>query len=846
MVSGLRIDGGTHILPARVRKTIQSIKEIVGNHSDADIYTTLKETNMDPNETAQKLLNQDPFREVKRRRDKKKENVGYKGSLDAQRNSEDVRQGTKVYTLSDRNVRRGAYAKSSWPGISKEFRVVRDNRVNRNSNREVKPASSHLAISSNEVSSNVSKSGITPRGAHGGPFGGRMSQVSFRKTDSHPSNQRDGHSTGMAQKELRDDVGVSMLSSIPDMHIGKPNDSEPHSPVLASNGAAVGLYSSSTDPVHVPSPDSRSSAAVGAIKREVGAVGVRRQLKDSSINQSSGPSVSLANSVSERDGSSDSFQPMTSISKSEQLSHITESVIPGLVGSRSTLNNQHSNRQHQPTMGHQKASQPNKEWKPKSSQKLSTGNPGVIGTPSKPKAPADESKDLHSEAANVQEKLARVDIHENQHVIIAEHIRVPDNDQYRLVFGSFGTESDSSGCLVSGLQAIRGPEELNGESSTSQSVSALEISTDDASGSRQVDLLDDQVRNSESNSPDSGTATELQSADKRESSSPQALDTYAEIGLVRDRNSKYTPAPQHQDPSELLGFSAYDPQTGYDLPYFRPTMDETVRVQGLPSQDAVNSHTANGIPASTIPMVQQQQTPVAQMYPQVHVSHFANLMPYRQFLSPVYVPPMAMPGYSSSPAYPHPSNGNSFLLMPGGSTHMNANNLKYGIQQFKPLPAGSPAGFGNFNSPAGFAVNAPGVVGSATGLEDSSRIKYKDGNLYVPNAQAETSEIWIQNPRDLPGLQSAPYYNMPGQTPHGAYLPSHSGHASFSAAVAQSTHMQFPGLYHPTPQPAAIGNPHHMGPGMGGNVGVAAATPGPQVGTFQQPQLGHLNWTTNF
>ena len=58
MVSGLRIDGGTQILPARVRKTIQSIKEIVGNHSDADIYTTLKETNMDPNETAQKLLNQ--------------------------------------------------------------------------------------------------------------------------------------------------------------------------------------------------------------------------------------------------------------------------------------------------------------------------------------------------------------------------------------------------------------------------------------------------------------------------------------------------------------------------------------------------------------------------------------------------------------------------------------------------------------------------------------------------------------------------------------------------------------------------------------------------------------------
>lgn len=58
MVTSSRMEGGTQILSARVRKTIQSIKEIVGNHSDADIYVALKETNMDPNETAQKLLNQ--------------------------------------------------------------------------------------------------------------------------------------------------------------------------------------------------------------------------------------------------------------------------------------------------------------------------------------------------------------------------------------------------------------------------------------------------------------------------------------------------------------------------------------------------------------------------------------------------------------------------------------------------------------------------------------------------------------------------------------------------------------------------------------------------------------------
>lgn len=98
--------------------------------------------------------------------------------------------------------------------------------------------------------------------------------------------------------------------------------------------------------------------------------------------------------------------------------------------------------------------------------------------------------------------------------------------------------------------------------------------------------------------------------------------------------------------------------------------------------------------------------------------------------------------------------------------------------------------------------------------------------------------------RDLPSMQSGSYYNMTGQTPHAAYLPSHTSHASFNAA-AQSSHVQFPGMYH-TPQPAGIPSPHH--PAVGGNLGVGLAAGGPatQVNAFQQPQLGHMNWTGNF
>ena len=110
------------------------------------------------------------------------------------------------------------------------------------------------------------------------------------------------------------------------------------------------------------------------------------------------------------------------------------------------------------------ASQPNKEWKPKSSQKPSLNRPGVIGTPTKSVSPpAHDSEDLESEAAKVQDKLSRVNIHENQNVIIAQHIRVPETDRCRLTFGSFGKEFDSAHDLVNGYQAGGQGGEVNEE-----------------------------------------------------------------------------------------------------------------------------------------------------------------------------------------------------------------------------------------------------------------------------------------------------------------------------------------------------------------------------------------------
>ncbi|KAK4795482.1 hypothetical protein SAY86_013476 [Trapa natans] len=67
--------GGSRVsIPDDVLRTIQNIRESTGKqHSDEDVYAMYMECAMDPDETAQKLLFVDTFKEVKSRRDKRKE-----------------------------------------------------------------------------------------------------------------------------------------------------------------------------------------------------------------------------------------------------------------------------------------------------------------------------------------------------------------------------------------------------------------------------------------------------------------------------------------------------------------------------------------------------------------------------------------------------------------------------------------------------------------------------------------------------------------------------------------------------------------------------------------------------
>lgn len=88
------------------------------------------------------------------------------------------------------------------------------------------------------------------------------------------------------------------------------------------------------------------------------------------------------------------------------------------------------------------------------------------------------------------------------------------------------------------------------------SASVPEYSTEDPAGGKQLELMDGHIRNSGSNSPASVAMSDHQSSEQRESSSPENLDNYADVGLVRNNSPSYSPELlQTQDTSELPSFS---------------------------------------------------------------------------------------------------------------------------------------------------------------------------------------------------------------------------------------------------------------------------------------------------
>ncbi|XP_011008079.1 PREDICTED: flocculation protein FLO11 [Populus euphratica] len=883
--------GGVRVsIPSNARKTIQNIKEIAGNHSDEEIYAMLKECSMDPNETAQKLLSQDPFHEVKRKRDRKKENAHNRESGDSRWRSGSqgrVSRGSRAI-FSPRRA-------SHDTGGGRNSAAGRDNGI---SHAVEKGTGSSLSASeekSKETTASASLSAVVANGPTG--------VVSGNSSAIHASNLP----TGSNQHEVASSpVGVNNVGKAashidvdktPTIAFGTGDTCKESVPSSSNSSMSVAPASSSTvcfslsDPVLIPSNELHPPGTVGAIKREVG------------IHQTAGESNAVIPSEKSASEIGLPFMQGKLPSKNQgvgknQLSESSQpssaSIQGGSSGSRPSSN--YSSRSQQ-LIGPQKVGS-NKEWKPKSTNPNVAQESGTAGLSAISNIPPEASG--HSqpssgvfdseEATAILQKLEELHLPQRQNVIIPHHIHVPESERTKLSFGSFDASFGVPSCHVSP------PESDKISTPVSETSQVIEESVEEQAQSKQNTL----VTAEEGNYPDhpqspshvpgklsaegdvsSNVVPDYES--KQEAALLSGGQQYSVVHTSPSYSFGFVPpmlgsqiAPfensesQARDVSRLPSFvvqQPFDPPSYY-AQFYRSSADSDGHVSPFPApgvaskyngnvavlpphtsqspQEGGNSlvlSTAGPTPLVTQPvgvMPTQQPVPVFRPPTGLHISHFPqNYIPYAPYFSPLYVPPPGIHQFLSNGAFPQQPQAGSVYPAPASAA---AAGVKYALPQYKPgantvnaTHIGMPSGYGPYgSSPTGYNPNSAVTGGNTTTSDDLGASQFKENNVYITGQQSsEGSAVWIAAPgRDMSGLPASSLYNLPPQGQH------------VTSAPTQAAHGTFTNIYHPG-QPVTAAAVHPLlqqSQAMGGAVDMV----GPAANVYQQPQHQQINWPSNY
>ncbi|XP_020231122.1 GBF-interacting protein 1-like isoform X2 [Cajanus cajan] len=847
-------------IPSGVRKTIQNIKEITGNHSEDEIYAMLKECSMDPNETTHKLLLQDTFHEVKRKRDRRKENVNNLESLESR-----SRPGTK-----GRGVRggRGKFSPHqtlhdgllSDAGDDKNSGISKDSGTNQATEKGVPPPlSASQETRTKEKSSGTSSLPVIANGptsvAPGTTSGIHVSVSSTRNVDrTSPSSGRNNSLGGAFPADSSLDKGAkNPLGSEP---VSSTSDYLGSSPASSST-----VCFSSSDPVLVPYSDSRLPGAVGAISCEVGSQ--RPPGKLNAVNTSDRKSAAAL----ETDSSS--FQgKIHGKSRGVAKNHFTEGLSSSTImqGSSSRPSSNHSNRSQQLT-GPQKAGF-NKEWKPKSTSTISGGS----GSASLSESSAETTGQLQSvskvvdsgEAASIlQRKMEDLHLSPRQHVKLPNHILVPDSEKNKFSFGSLGFTYRGNTSYDSGPENEKSsmpPSEVSQDVEETAEESAP--SSHNAPVTTVVEDYTDHPQ-SPTTMPEnlssgevvvSSPAIQEYNESKQDATLPSGDNQCSLVHTSQKYSSSFMPPmsgtqsaqfdksdSQAHDISQLPSFVVHQPidPTSYYAHIHRSGADSDGHLSSFPSTEVTTKYNGNAavLPApnsqsvheggvlstaGTTPLVtqaagvmqnpiavtqQQQQQPLPIFRPPsgVHIPHYPpNYVPYGHYFSPFYVTPPAIHQFLGNAAFPQQP-----------PPAVAAAGMKYPLAQFKP-------GTNAANSTHFVVPGAYGAYGSSP------------AGGYNPSS-ATTAGILTSN-EDLgapgPDISSSSFYNLTPQGQHMTFAPTQAGHGTF------------PGIYHPT-QAVTAGAVHPLlqqSQTMAGAVDMV----GTGGSVYQQPQHAHINWPGNY
>ncbi|XP_047333989.1 GBF-interacting protein 1-like isoform X2 [Impatiens glandulifera] len=849
--------GGSRVpIPSSVRKTIQHIKEITGNHSEDDIYTMLKECAMDPNETTQKLLFQDTFHEVKRKRDKKKENVNNKESGDSRWRPPGIQgRGSRRGNYSSRQLAHDAVSGRNAP-------MGKENGTDPLGEKSVGLSALPISQSKNKDAVTVTSSVTVVSSPTGEAIG-------VTKTENGPAVDMDNlvcPPIKVPPMDMKQNSSSAEAShELPGLE--KINNSTPRN-------QASGVYFSASDPVLVPSQDSRLPGSAGAIKREVGSQ--RTPVEHISSSQEN-------KTTTETSEVGSSSMPRKMPSKSQGMIKNQESA--QLVQPRTSLT------VHRPSSNYNTL--PAKEWKPKSANPNPIQESGGTAIPEVHSTVEHDTQasaachilDSKEPASDVQMKLADLNFQQGPHVIIPNHLHIPEDVKLDFVFGSF----DVSHGIKTGYDD--GPENDRNHlpsSVTSDTVeetieqplshhNALEAASQERDYPDQPHSPEQQVQEGSSSgeidAPSNAATPEYKESDQ-EVFLPPTSHPYPLIHTSSNYNLGFIPTvvanqlppfdsseSQGRDVPRMPSFvvpQPFDPN-GYYGQFFRAGVDSDGRISpGAASKyngnvTVMNSQSSveggnSGVLSTTGPSPQQnslsatqQPLPVYRQPAGMHITHYpSNYIPYAPYYPPFYVPPTALHQFLGNNVFPQqPQVGNIYRGTPPPGT---AN--KYPFSQYKPGTGpgnsnnhggGVPGSFGSYgSSPVGFNPSSGSTAANSTAGGDFTAQQYKENNVYISGQQTEGSTLWFAAPgRDISGMHPSSFYNIP---PH--------PHAQVSLTTpTQSGHGTYTGIYHPQAVTSPIVLPilpHSQSMAAGVDM-VAAST----TGVYHQPQHSQTNWPSN-
>ncbi|CAN4110113.1 unnamed protein product [Withania somnifera] len=860
-------------IPASMKKTIQNLKEITGNHSEDEIYAMLRECSMDPNETAQKLLSQDTFHEVKRKRDRRKEN-SVKESAEPKwrtgmqgRGNKEIR-GNLTSRPASHDVGGGNNGKDN---ISDQ---ILDKSVNLSSvpNAEAKNISSSSSAAVNGPSGLASGSNNIVQNAHAST---RRGVKHFEANKGVQTASADASKNPKAAAGNRDVHGQRMPNS------GKSSR-------MLSSPPPSGAYLSASDPVLLPSEDSRPAGVVGTVRREV--VGEHSPVEHVSSNSSGSKKTTAISDA----GSSNIQVKMPSKFQGpgknhlQEYSQIASSTHGGSSVSRPSFN--YNNRSQ--TAGPQKG--PCKEWKPKPvNNNLAQGSAlpvaassGVatvsveVNTLPQPPTSVPETKEIPED---LLKKLEKSHISDVEHVIIPNHLHVPEGEKLGFCFGSFDTSFTLGTSTNNATEHDKNSPLSETPECTEEAASAQLPSKQDASAAAEDTDYPDQPPPSQGQE-----SLPAKGDDDISSSAPECSETkqetlqgpqqYSVVHTSPNYNFGFVPPmlgsqlppfesseSQTRDVSRIPNFLVQQPiDPRYYAQFYRSSADSDGRISPFHSVGVSTQYNGNvavvpphasqspqeggnsiSAAAPTPPLVTQaaglmqssiavpqQPVPVFRQATNMHLPHYPpSYIPYGHYFSPLYVPPTAIHQLLSNGAFSQqPQVGGIYPPPPSAAARFSLSQYRPGANVGNSAHMGVPGTYAPYgSSPVNYNTSSATTTGNPTSNEDLSAAQFQESNVYVSGQQSDSSGVWINaHNRDLSSLQASSFYNLPqGQV---SLTPTQPGHGTVA--------------YHPA-QPVTASTVHPLlqqSQTLAGPVDVV----GPTTNIYQRPQHSQMNWPSSY